>query len=61
MQVFLSNTNNSYRISPHGVMAYVRDYSFEVSEFEHQSSYYVHFRTNTLGKGMNSLIPPAMS
>ena len=31
-----------------------------VSEFELQSSYYVHFRTNTLGKGMNPLILPAM-
>ena len=28
-----------------------------VSEFELQSCYYVHFRANTLGKGMN---PPAM-
>ena len=32
----------------------------EVSEFEFQSRYYVHFRTNTLGKGMNALILPAM-
>ena len=31
-----------------------------VSDFELQSRYYVHFRTNTLGKGMNSLILPAM-
>ena len=29
----------------------------EVSKFEPQSCYYVHFRTNTFGKGMNLLIP----
>ena len=28
-----------------------------VSEFEFQLHYYLHFWTNTLGKGMNSLIP----
>ena len=32
-----------------------------VREFVLQSLYYVHFRANTLGKGMNPLIlPPAM-
>ena len=32
-----------------------------VREFVLQSRYYVHFRANTLGKGMNPLIlPPAM-
>ena len=31
-----------------------------VREFELQSTDYVHFRTNTLGKGMNPLIPPAV-
>ena len=30
------------------------------SEFELQSCYYVHFWTNTLGKGKNLLISPAM-
>ena len=29
----------------------------EVSEFELQSLYYIHFGTNTLGKGMNPLNP----
>ena len=29
-------------------------------EFELQSRYYVHFRTNTLGKGINPLILTAM-
>ena len=31
-----------------------------VGEFVLQSRYYVHFRENTLGKGMNPLILPAM-
>ena len=31
-----------------------------VSEFEPQSGYYFYFRTNTLVKGMNPLILPAM-
>ena len=29
-------------------------------EFELQSRYYIHFRANTLGKGMSPLILPAM-
>ena len=35
-------------------------YGIIVSEFELQSRYYVHFQTNTLEKGMNLLILPAM-
>ena len=35
-------------------------YQTVVSEFVLQSRYYVHFRTNTLGKDMNPLILPAM-
>ena len=31
-----------------------------VREFELQSRYYIHFRTNILGKGMNPFILPAM-
>ncbi len=34
------------------------DCGIVVSEFELQSGYYVHFRANTLGKGMNPLILP---
>ena len=37
-----------------------KDCRIEVSEFELQSRYYVHFRTNTLRKDMNPLILPAM-
>ena len=32
----------------------------EAHEFELQSRYYVHFQANTLGKGMNPHILPAM-
>ena len=43
-----------------GVMVKALDCGIVVSEFELQSRYYVHFQTNTFGKGMNSLIFPAM-
>ena len=45
---------------PHGIMAKVLDRGFKASEFKLQSSCNVHFWTNTLGKGMNLHIPPAM-
>ena len=45
---------------PSGVMVKAMDYEIVVSEFVLQSRYYVHSRTNTLGKGMNPLILPAM-
>ena len=45
---------------PRGVMVKAMDYGIVESEFELQSCYYIHFRTNTLGKGMNLLILPAM-
>ena len=60
------NTNN-YKLretrergSSRGVVANVLDCDIILSEFEHQSHNYVHFRTNTLGKGINPLIPPAI-
>ena len=37
------------------------DYEIVVSEFELPSHYYIHFRANALGKGMNPLNLPAMS
>ena len=40
---------------PHGVMFKVMDCRIVL-----QSRYYVHFRANTLGKGMNPLILPDM-
>ena len=45
---------------PHGLMVKAMNCGFVVGEFELQSRYYVHFRANTLGKGINLLILPAM-
>ena len=45
---------------PRGVMVKTMDNGIVVSEFVLQSRYYIHFRANTLGKGMNPLILPAM-
>ena len=46
---------------PRGVMVKAMNCGIVVREFVIQSRYYVHFRANTLGKGMNLLIlPPAM-
>ena len=44
---------------PRDVMVKVMNGEIVVSEFELQSRYYVHLRTNTLGKGMIPLILPA--
>ena len=41
-------------------MVKAMDYEIVESKFELQSRYYVHFRANALGKGMNPLIFPAM-
>ena len=43
-----------------GVMVKAMDYGIVVSEFELRSRYYFHFWANTLWKGMNPLILPAM-
>ena len=45
---------------PRGIMVKALDCGIVVSEFELQSRYYVQFRTDTLGKGMDSLIIPAI-
>ena len=37
-------------------MPNVLDCSLEVSKFENYSKYYIYFRTNSLGKGMNQFI-----
>ena len=60
--------NNDYLVYPRGVLGCPRgvivkamNCGIVVREFVLQSRYYVHFRANTLGKGMNPLIlPPAM-
>ena len=51
---------NIYEGCPRDVMLKAMDRGIVVSEFVLQSRYYVHFRANTLGKGMNLLILPAM-
>ena len=48
------------RECPRGVMVKAMDCGIVVREFVLQSRYYVHFRANTLRKGMNPLILPAM-
>ena len=48
------------RGGPRGVMVKVMDCGIVVREFVLQSRYYVNFRANTPGKGMNPLILPAM-
>ena len=45
---------------PHGVKVKAMDCGIVVREFVLQWHYYFHFRANTLGKGMNQLILPAM-
>ena len=47
-------------VYPRGIMVKAMDYGIVESEFELQSRFYVHFRANTLGKGMNLFILPAM-
>ena len=59
----LAELANHYttRGAPRGVMVKAMNCGIVVREFVLQSRYYVHFRANTLGKGMNPLIlPPAM-
>ena len=50
--------NSSFRVvgCPRGVLVKAMDCGIVVREFVLQSRYYVHFRANTLGKGMNPLI-----
>ena len=38
-------------------MVKLLDSNLEISEFEFESCYYVHFWTNSLGKGIKPLIP----
>ena len=45
-----------------GIMGVVLGSCLKINEFELQLRYYINFRINTLGKGMNSLIltyPPS--
>ena len=68
MNLFLLPINSRYILEQTGlfrgclcgVMVKAMDCGIVVSEFVLQSRYYVYFLTNTLGKGMNPLILPAM-
>ena len=59
-QYILQHTSSMLRECPRGVMVKTMDYGIVVSKFVLQSRYYIHCRRNTLGKGMNPLILPAM-
>ena len=61
-QILLFASNYSIQhYCPRGVMVKAMNCRIVVREFVLQSRYYVHFRVNTLGKGINPLIlPPAM-
>ena len=47
-----------FRGCPRDVMVKAMDCRIIVHEFVLQSRYYIHFRANTLGKGMNPPYPP---
>ena len=54
-------SNIIINMCPRGVMVKAMNCGIVVREFVLQSRYYVHFRANTLGKGMNlHILPPAM-
>ena len=58
---FIDLVSSRFKGCPRGVMVKAMNCGIVVCEFVLQSRYYVHFRANTLGKGMNPLIlPPAM-
>ena len=56
----LTNESNFAWGCSRGVMVKAMDCGIVVSEFILQSHYYIYFRANTLGKGMNALILPGM-
>ena len=59
-EISISTILNKFAGCPRGVMVKAMDCGIVISEFVLQSRYYVHFRANTLGKGMKPLILPAM-
>ena len=66
IEKIIDNIYNMYKMyiynmgGPRGVMVKAMDCRIVVCEFVLESGYYVHFRANTLGKGMNPLILPTM-
>ena len=67
MNVRDNDVSNNYKIgknqnikwSPHSIEAKMLDCNSIASRFEFQSHYYIHFQTNTFGKGVNSFISPS--
>ena len=59
IRIIIYSNSKPYRGCPRGVMVKAMDCETVVSEFVLQSRYYVHFRENTLGKGMNPTYPPS--
>ena len=57
---FTGSWYNAYKHKPRGVVANVLVFDIVVREFELCGCYYFRFRTNTIGKGMKPLIPPAL-
>ena len=53
---FCANVSTSWGGDLHDVMANMLDCNILANEFELQSCFYIHFRANSLGKGMNPLI-----
>ena len=58
--VYKQDLAQGLRGCPRGVMVKAMNCGIVVREFVLQSHYYVHFRANALGKGMNPFILPAM-
>ena len=58
--VYIIESGQKLRQCLRYVMVKALDCGIVAREFVLQSRYYVHFRANTLGKGMNPLILPAM-
>ena len=56
----LFHFNTSGLACPRGIIVKAMDCGIVVREFVLQLRYCVHFRANTLEKGMNPLILPAM-
>ena len=62
VQLCLVYTSHSFDEGggPCGEMVKTMDCGIAVTKFKLQLHYYVHFQTNTLGKGINPFIFPAM-
>ena len=59
IMIYLKKNTKKKRVCPRGVIVPL-DCGIVVNEFELQSRNYIHFRTNTLGKGMDPFILPAI-